>query len=86
MIVYDIGTIDAQGAFSIIVSSAYSAQIFVETGPVACFRLVLLNARLERTYTKIKSDIFAELFDLGRNVSILKSFCRTEIFLIPNCS
>jgi hypothetical protein len=78
MVVYDIGTIDAQGEFSVIVPNAYSAQIFVQTGPAACFRLVLLNSRLERTYTKIESHIFVELFDLGRNVRFLTSFCRSS--------
>jgi hypothetical protein len=70
IIVYDIGTVDEHGSFSILVPNAYSAQFFVQTGPVACFRLVMQSARLERTYTKIESDIFVELLDLGRNVRL----------------
>ena len=70
IIVYDIGTVDEQGSFSILVPNAYSAQFVVQTGPAACFRLVMQSARLERTYTKIESDIFVELLDLGRNVRL----------------
>ena len=48
IIVYDIGTVDEQGSFSILVPNAYSAQFVVQTGPAACFRLVMQSARLER--------------------------------------
>ncbi len=75
VILYDIGTMDLQGVFSVLVSSAYSTQIFVQTGPVACFRLVMQYTRLERSYTRIISDIVVELFDLGRNVSFFLHFC-----------
>ena len=68
-IVYDIGNFDANGLFVIIVPRAYSTQIFVQTGPIAAFRVVLQQARLERTYTKLRSDIAVEFFDAGRNVS-----------------
>jgi hypothetical protein len=78
LIVYDIGTVDAQGVFTFVVLNAYSTQISVQAGPAASFRLILQNARLERTYTQIVSDIVIELFDLGRNVS----FC-TVVVLFP---
>jgi hypothetical protein len=74
LIVYDIGTMDSQGVFSVLVSSAYSTQISVQTGQAACFRLVMQYARLERSYTRIVSDIIVQLFDLGRNVSFV--LCR----------
>ena len=69
LVVYDIGTADAQGVFTVLVLNAYSTQISVQAGPAASFRLKLQNARLERTYTQIVSDIVTELYDLGRNVS-----------------
>ena len=74
LIVYDIGTMDSQGVFSVLVSSAYSTQISVQTGQATCFRLVMQYARLERSYTRIVSDIIVQLFDLGRNVSFV--LCR----------
>jgi hypothetical protein len=77
-IVYDIGAVDAQGVFSVMVLNAYSTQISVQAGPAASFRLILQNARLERAYTQIVSDIVTELFDFGRNVS----FC-TIVVLSP---
>ncbi len=78
LIVYDIGTMDSQGLFSVLISSAYSTEIYVETGQAACFRLVMKYARLERSYTRIVSDIVVELFDLGRNVSLFS-------FILQHC-
>ena len=81
LIVYDIGTMDSQGFFSVLVSSAYSTQIYVETGQAACFRLVMQYTRLERSYTRIVSDIVVELFDLGRNVSYFSFILQCCILL-----
>ena len=71
IIIYDIGTVDADGLFTVTVPMAYSTQVFVQTGPIAAFRLVLQETQPERTYTKLRSDIAVEFFDAGRNVSQL---------------
>ena len=70
-IVYDIGTLDSNGLFTVTAPMAYSTQVFVQTGPIAAFRLILQEARPERTYTKLRSNIAVEFFDAGRNVSQL---------------
>ena len=69
IIIYDIGTLDSNGLFTVTVPMAYSTQVFVQTGPIAAFRLVLQETQPERTYTKLRSDIAVEFFDAGRNVS-----------------
>jgi hypothetical protein len=71
IIIYDIGTLDSNGLFTVTVPMAYSTQVFVQTGPIAAFRVVLQEARPERTYTKLRSNIAVEFFDAGRNVSQL---------------
>lgn len=75
IIIYDIGIVDAQGNFALVAPGVYSTQVFVTPGPVACFRLLLQLARLERSYNKISSDVVVEFFDLGRNVRACPPFC-----------
>ncbi len=78
-IIYDIGFLDQSGAFVPLVMHAMSTDINVVIGTAVGFRLVLHNPVLERTYSRVASEIAAVLYDQGRNVSFVIA-CRVFKF------
>ena len=69
-VIYDIGTVDSNGNFIPSVLNAHSEVVTVQAGPPSCFQLVVATSRLEQTLSAIRSSIFVQLMDSGRNVSI----------------
>jgi len=69
-VIYDIGSVDSNGNFIPSVLNAHSEVVTVQAGPPSCFQLVVATSRLEQTLSAIRSSIFAQLMDSGRNVSI----------------
>jgi hypothetical protein len=68
-VVYDIGVVDPNGNFIPSVLNAHSQIITVQEGPPSCFQFVVANNRLERTLSAIRSSMYVQLMDSGRNVS-----------------
>ena len=69
-VIYDIGTVDSNGNFIPSVLNAHSEVVTVQAGPPSCFQLVVATNRLEQTLSAIRSSIFVQLMDSGRNVSL----------------
>jgi hypothetical protein len=69
-VVYDIGSINANGNFIPAVLNAYSQVVTVQAGQPSCFQLAITSSQTERTLSVIRSSIFVQLMDSGRNVCI----------------
>ena len=74
-VIYDIGSLDSDGNFVPAVLNAYSQTITVQAGPPSCFQLVVGKNQLEQTFSAVRSSIFVQLMDAGRNVSLLIHRC-----------
>jgi hypothetical protein len=68
-VIYDIGSVDSNGNFVPSVLNAHSEVVSVQEGPPSCYQLVVGTSRLEKTLSVIRSSIFVQLMDSGRNVS-----------------
>jgi hypothetical protein len=69
-VIYDIGHLDNNGNFIPDVLNAHSQVIMVQLGPPSCFQLATATNQPERTLSRIRSSIFVQLMDAGKNVSI----------------
>jgi len=67
-VVYDIGTLDANGKFIASTLSAFSQIITVLSGAPCCFQIVKDQDRKELTFTAVQSSLILQLMDDGRNV------------------
>ena len=67
-VIYDIGFVDSNGNFIPSVLNAHSQVVTVQAGPPSCFQLVAATTRPEQTLSLIRSSIFVQLMDAGRNV------------------
>jgi len=67
-VVYDIGTYDNYGVFLINFASVYSMVVIVQAGSPSCFQLVVANSHMEQTLSVVRSSVFVQVMDNGRNV------------------
>jgi hypothetical protein len=70
-IVYDIGTYDDHGVFLNVFAGVYSMIITLQPGSPSCFQLDVAVSHLEKTFSVIKSSIFVQVMDSGRNVRLI---------------
>jgi hypothetical protein len=70
-IIYDIGTYDDHGVFLTNFASVYSMVIILQAGSPSCFQLDVAVSQLEQTFSVIKSAIFVQVMDSGRNVRLI---------------
>ena len=70
-IVYDIGTLDANGIFIASELSVFSQIISVLPGAPSCFQFVNDEDRVESTFHAIQSSLLLQVMDDGRNVRSL---------------
>ena len=67
-VIYDIGSLDPSGNFVPAVLNAYSIVITVQAGAPKCFQLAVASKLPERTLTAVRSTIYVQVMDAGRNV------------------
>ena len=67
-IVYDIGTLDANGIFIASELSVFSQIISVLPGAPSCFQILNDEDRVESTFHAIQSSLLLQVMDDGRNV------------------
>jgi hypothetical protein len=70
-VIYDIGSLDSNGNFIPAVLNAYSQIVTVEVGPASCFQLAVTNRVTEQTFSAVRSHMFVQVMDAGRNVRLL---------------
>ena len=70
-VIYDIGSLDSNGNFIPAVLNAYSQIVTVQAGPPSCFQLAVAISQLEQTLSAVRSSIFVQVMDAGRNVSLI---------------
>jgi hypothetical protein len=69
-VIYDIGSLDENGVFVPSTLAVYSVDMTVLSGAAVVFRLILRNATMQHTYSRISSAVGVSLQDQGRNVTI----------------
>jgi len=69
-VIYDIGSLDSNGNFIPAVLNAYSQIVTVQAGPPSCFQLAVASSQLEQTLSAVRSSIFVQVMDAGRNVCL----------------
>ena len=69
-VIYDIGSLDPNGNFIPAVLNAYSQIVTVQAGPPSCFQLAVSSSQLEQTLSAVRSSIFVQVMDAGRNVCL----------------
>ena len=69
-VIYDIGSLDSNGNFIPAVLNAYSQIVTVEVGPASCFQLAVTNRVTEQTFSAVRSQMFVQVMDAGRNVRL----------------
>jgi len=74
-VIYDIGSLDSSGNFIPAVLNAYSQIVTVEAGPASCFQLAVTNRVTEQTFSAVRSHMFVQVMDAGRNVSLHAHGC-----------
>jgi hypothetical protein len=67
-VLYDVGTLDANGNFVVTFLSAFSQTVTVSVGLPSAFQLLFVLAKPEQTLTAIRSQIFINALDSGGNV------------------
>ena len=70
VVIYDIGSLDSSGNFVPSVLNAYSQIVSVQAGPASCFQLAVAGSQPEQTLSAVRSSIFVQVMDAGRNVCV----------------
>jgi hypothetical protein len=70
-VIYDIGTVDANGNFIASGLNVFSQIITVLSGAPTCFQMTNDQNRPESTFSAIQSSLLLQLMDDGRNVRSL---------------
>jgi len=69
-VIYDIGSLDSNGNFIPAVLNAYTQIVTVQAGPPSCFQLAVASSQQEQTLSAVRSSIFVQVMDAGRNVCV----------------